>query len=202
MARIPTHSPPPNRVRCGRAGHITALAAVALCAASLAPKSANAQLVQLTTLLTGTTYSVSIQNNSPVELGEVDLTFSPLVTLTGLSAPTGFQINYDQGSGSLAFVEDTAAFAPGSTVTPFNFTASNVFTPSIIEGLDVNGGSFTPVNGIKFPTVSGQSAVTSLIASPEPGSLGLLALGIGPGLALLSRRVASRRRTSLVISKG
>ena len=195
------HPPPLNRARRGSIGALSALTAVAVC--GLVPRAAHAQSALINTTLTGTTYSVSITNHTAVELGEVDFTFPTDPVLTALSAPTGFIINYDQPSGSLVFAEDTGSFSPGSTIGTFFFSSSKTITPSVIEGLNDNGDSLAANGGIAFPSASGQSRTTFIGgAAPEPGSLGLLALGAGPGLALLGRVQLRRRRAAVNLTKG
>lgn len=124
-------------------------------------------------------FQVENQGGLDVLVADVIIPGSNAFTITGETAPTGFQISVDAVTGRIGLVSDSATFAPLSIVSGFTLTSSGVFPDSAVEVTDVNGAA---ANGT-FVSV----------AVPETGtlSLGLIA-GSALGITLVSRR----RRTA------
>ncbi|MBC8102608.1 MAG: PEP-CTERM sorting domain-containing protein [Cytophagales bacterium] len=171
-------------LRRSRWSAAAALSLGALALAGVATPSARAQSVGVSALFTQTgslfNYNFSVANNTPFTLADVNFVVSAGTALTNVSAPTGFQIVFDSGSGFVDFLADndpaTAQdFFANSTTSGFFFSSPVQLNGTAFEALDVQGGSFT-------------GNITTAVA-PEPGTLGLLAFaGVPVAAALLSRR--------------
>jgi hypothetical protein len=130
-------------------------------------------------------YDYTITNDPPGEDIElVDISVLPAdATLTNLFAPTGFQAVYDSFLGLVTFLPSLGSpdlFAVGTTLSGFGFESENPPSPSTFQALTSSGGLL----------VGATEAPGTASVIPEPGTLGLLALGLG---ALVRRRAAGNR---------
>jgi hypothetical protein len=114
-------------------------------------------------------YSYSVTNTEAEALSIVSITDSPLgdpLIQATLDAPLGFAAIYDDGLGIVDFIEDSSAFEPFTTVSPFTFQSlsgpASFFTS--FEAFTVTGNS-----------ISGD-VVNRLV--PEPSSALFASLGI------------------------
>lgn len=129
-------------------------------------------------------YEVDVTNGTSLILDLIDLDLSD-VQSAPLTAPTGFTTVYDSGLNLLTFAEDAdpvtpQSFAPGTTVGLFRFQrAGTPVTTASFTALD-RENNFTP----------GTATFTQSVA-PEPGTLGLLAIG-ATGFLVRRRRIAAR----------
>lgn len=121
------------------------------------------------------TYSYDVTNFGTMEeIITVVLPVSTSASLLGLTAPTGFVLNYDTFQGFVNFDWDTddttmQTFSPNSTVTGFSFTSVVGPGPSTFTARDINE-DFTGVT-------------TAPVPEPSATLLGLASLGL-----LLRRR--------------
>lgn len=179
------------------------LAAVATLAfGALAPGIARAQSVLVNGTRTGNaglfTYNFAVTNNTAVDLVTFSLSIPVNTSLVSLTAPSGFLAFYEpnpQGDGSVPgsvdFLGDTGTIAPRTTLPGFSFQSTSAFTPFSLTLLDINGRSYMASgSAVNFP------GITTIVAAPEPGTLGLLILASVPVAAV------ARRRRSLSVAKG
>ncbi len=171
------------RPRCRTQGGLAALLVPA--AAVLLAQSAHAQRVTATYTMSGGlfNYNFTVQNPTAFTLADVNVSFPTFATGTNLAAPAGFQTTFDpSGNGSNMGIADftttdgTKDFFANTTTSGFLLTSNRQLAGSPFMTIDVNGNS---VNGV---------LTTSASSSPEPGALGLLALGMTPVATLVSLR--------------
>jgi len=164
-------------------------AAALLCALLLLPATA-ARANHLVTLsanvtfdsaLSLYTYNYSVTNNlfDPVAVVSFDVFALPEAVLNP-TAPSGFNIFFDDVLGQVDLVEGTETFAPGQTIS--GFSLQSAFAP--------NSSTYTYVNAITGEAARGGTTLAPAAAIPEPSTLAM-GLGLVPGLLLLRRR---RRR--------
>lgn len=123
-------------------------------------------------------YEFSITNTGPDDVVLVSLTNAPLADPlidVSLTVPAGFLGSYDEGLGFIDFIEAADLFAAGSNHGPFSF--DSLFAPgpdsfSRFEALTSVGGLLTGCIAINGECIAPTPA-------PEPGTLALLALGLG-----------------------
>ena len=114
------------------------------------------------------TYSHAVLNQGPTfDLAIVNLTVATNSNLMNLSAPTGFNINFDPGVGVISFLEDAdpatpQTFAPNSTITPFTYTSTFAPVPIGFDALDAGGNTFT---GFTLSAAPDSSAVNNAVVT-------------------------------------
>lgn len=114
------------------------------------------------------TYSHAVLNQGPTfDLAIVNLTVATNSNLMNLSAPTGFDINFDPGVGVISFFEDAGpatpqTFAPTSTTTPFTYTSTFAPVPIGFDALDAGGNTFT---GFTLSAAPDSSAVNNAVVT-------------------------------------
>lgn len=152
-------------------------ASALICAGSILACAAYAQ-VDLNTHIdfnmgTGIyTYSHGVLNQGPTfDLAIVNLNVATNSNLMNLSAPTGFNINFDPGVGIVSFFEDAdpatpQTFAPNSTTTPFVYTSTFAPVPIGFDALDAGGNTFTGFTLSAAPdsSVVNNAVVTGIIS--------------------------------------
>jgi len=137
-------------------------------------------------------YAYSITNNSLQGYDYPDVTFSVPIdpnpadppAITNVFAPAGFNLFYDAGLGAVDFAENTLAFAPGTTVSGFQFDspfapAATLWTASAVDP-----------TGVSVPGTF-QGTTLAPAAVPEASTLTSFGLLLVPGLVFLGLR---RRR--------
>ncbi len=131
--------------------------------------------------LTLLNYTLGTSSDSTLPISEFDLQVGPGVTLSGFSAPVGFDVLYTPGDTSLTFQssDPLTDIGPGSTGV-FAFLTNLAPGPGayLIRGFSADGGSFDQ-------TTPGLIIVSPV---PEPSTL---ALGLIGGVAVW---VGARRR--------
>jgi hypothetical protein len=134
------------------------------------------------TLLTGETGTYTI-GYSGADLGLVSSDVDVIATLGSIGGGAGittnrdvaldvFGINGATGNYECAIINDVLATDLGSPLMSFQFTAGMVTGPAVIQLLD-NGQmdtTWTIIEGAVLPTMN-------VMITPEPMTLGLLALG-------------------------
>ena len=128
-----------------------------------APASAAVALMATVSPLNTTTgrytYTYSVINSaSPDEIITVVLPVSKTAALMGLTAPTGFVVNFDTFQGLVNFDLDTIdstmqTFAANSTVSGFSFTSPIPAASSMFTARDVNM-DFTDFTSAPIPEPS------------------------------------------------
>ncbi len=127
------------------------------------------------------TYSVTNSSASGQDFYAISMPAPSLPGgVTGLTAPTGFQINFDPGvpgGGLVTFLEDSQTFSS----TPAVFSFSSPFAPALVQygavGVDTSGNTLS-ASGAAFAPVPEASTMVSL----------------GAGVLLLTFCAVRRRR--------
>jgi len=112
-------------------------------------------------------YNFQVENQTGMDVLVIDalIPATPGMTYTSNAvAPSGYQINIDEGTGSLVLAADSSVFADNSTVGGFSFFSTQLIPSSTFTALDSNGS-----------TLSG-SFIS--VAVPEVGSLSLLSISL------------------------
>ena len=120
-------------------------------------------------------YDFSVTNNGTEDVSIVSIPDAPFGELTidlTLVAPVGYLASYDSGLGIIDFLEDTDLFTVGSTRNGFAFTSAS--------GPDSNFMTFDALT-IDGNLISGQirKDLRPGAVVPEPGTIVLLAFGLG-----------------------
>ncbi len=167
-----------------RAAHISGIALLLTLALM---RSADAQVIVTPTVNFSDGlyhYNYSISNSTANDVFIVDITVPinlPSV-VQNLSAPAGFQSQFDSTLGLVSFLEDTSVFS----ATPVN---GFIFDSPLAPGPAPFNTTFVTPGG-QTGTGSGR---TSAPATPEPGSLAVIgALGASGLLALRRRKTSSK----------
>jgi PEP-CTERM motif-containing protein len=129
-------------------------------------------------------YDYTVTNNDPTvdDLPVLDIAVTPGISITDLTAPSGFETAYDSVLGLVSFLENTQSFGT-APISGFMFDSSvapaaTTFTANLLD-----------LNTFEIVTQSGS---TQGPVVPEPSSLAACAVG---GLALVfwrRRKQASR----------
>ena len=138
-------------------------------------------------------YTYSITNNASQGYDFPDVTFNVPVdpnpadppAITNIFAPTGYNLFYDAGLGTVDFAEDTLAFATGTTVSGFQFDSGLAPAPTTFMALVVDP------SGLSAPD-SVQGTTLAPAAVPEASTLTSFGLLLVPGLIFLGLRRRKR----------
>jgi hypothetical protein len=133
---------------------------------------------------TGTLFSTlagnALEESASMVGSTLDITFSAPVNAVTLDFAL---IDFVGISDTLSFTTDTGATGTATAVFP----AGNYLFPEGV--LTYSGQAFSSIDLTADPTQNYQFAVDNIVATPEPASLGVLAMGLA-GLAAVRRRRA------------
>ena len=129
-------------------------------------------------------YTVVAPSGSTLPVSELYVQVFEGATLSGISAPAGFDVQYTPGDSSIGFLSSDSStdIAPGLTGT-FSFLSTQAPQPGtyLIRGIDATGSTFD------------QTPPGLLVAAPVPEPTGLI-LGLVGGLSVAAG--VRRRRKS------
>lgn len=118
------------------------------------------------------TYSYSVENTGPQDLGLVSIPVSTAANVFGISPPTGFSLTFDSVQGLISLFEDNdifteQSFAVGTINSPFRFTSALAPGSVTYTAFDVGGDEFTGsvIAPIPEPSALILAGITFLAAS-------------------------------------
>lgn len=130
-------------------------------------------------------YNYSVMNNSSVDLSVVTIgVISSPLAIHNLTAPSGFNVNFEATLGLLDFLENTSSFVMGTTVSGFQLDSP--FGPNI--------SSFTALalnSSGALISFSGSAFAPAPAPVPEPGTFILV---LTSGMILIASRRFRRKQ--------
>lgn len=127
-------------------------------------------------------YNFQVKNQTTADVAVIEALYNtgvPAPVISNIVGVPGYTFDVDSVTGSIVFAEDTANFAPNSSVDGFRLTSSRFLNVTGVSGLNSDGSPFT-------------GSFTS-VAVPEAGTLplGLLAASALLGTILIRRRIVA-----------